>query len=297
LFRSAATKFGRQIRPYYFNQLKLSTQREIFKGYTQKILFNYRSFDPIYNFAYYTEPGRTDSPIRTRFETAEVTLESRFAKDELFIQNDNERVSLGTQKWPIFTLRYTRGIADIVGSDFEYNKIGINIRKDLRMGLLGTSNFNISAEHIFENLPYPLLKAHIGNESTFFTTAAFNLMNFSEFASDSYAFLRYNHYFEGFILNRIPLMKKLKWRLVATGNILYGKLDKGNLALIPEFDLEGNPVQSIGSLEEDKPYIEVGYGVENIFKVLRVDFLHRLTYLDNPDVSKFGIKFSFQFIL
>lgn len=293
----AATKFGRQIRPYYFNQLKLSTQREIFKGYTQKILFNYRSFDPIYNFAYYTEPGRTDSPIRTRFETAEVTLESRFAKDELFIQNDNERVSLGTQKWPIFTVRYTRGIADIVGSDFEYNKIGINIRKDLRMGLLGTSNFNISAEHIFENLPYPLLKAHIGNESTFFTTAAFNLMNFSEFASDSYAFLRYNHYFEGFILNRIPLMKKLKWRLVATGNILYGKLDKGNLALIPEFDLEGNPVQSIGSLEEDKPYIEVGYGVENIFKVLRVDFLHRLTYLDNPDVSKFGIKFSFQFIL
>ncbi len=291
-----ATKFGRLIRPYYYNQMKFTAQRELFKGYTQKIVFNYRTFDPAYNFAYFSEPNRTDSPIRTNFEIAEITVESRFAKDELHVQNDNQRVSLGTQKWPIFTLRYTRGLSGIVGSDFDYNRVGLNIRKDLRMGLLGTSNFNINAEHIFETLPYPLLKAHIGNESNFFTTAAFNLMNFSEFASDSYAYLKYNHYFEGFILNRIPLMKKLKWRLVATGNILFGRLDRRNLDLLPEFDLEGNEVLPIGYLSSD-PYVEVGYGVENIFKILRVDFLHRLTYLDNPDANKFGVKVSLQFIL
>jgi hypothetical protein len=292
----AATKFGNQIRPYYYNQAKFTTQREILKGYTQRIIFNYRTFEPLYNFAYYTEPERTDSPIGTSFETAEVTIESRFAKDELFVQNDNERVSLGTQKWPIFTVRYTRGIKGIAGSDFQYNKVGINIRKRLGMGLFGSSNFNIMGEHIFERLPYPLLKAHVGNESNFYTTAAFNLMNYSEFASDSYVFLKYNHFFEGFILNRIPLMKKLKWRLVASGNILWGHLDARNSALIPEFDNDGNPVTSIGGFS-NTPYIEVGYGVENIFKVIRVDFIHRLTYLDNPDVSKFGVKFSFQFIL
>ncbi|HNP16804.1 MAG TPA: DUF5686 family protein [Fulvivirga sp.] len=292
----AATRFGNQIRPYYYNQAKLTTQRELFRGYTQRLIFNYRTFEPLYNFAYYTVPGRSDSPIASSFETAEVTIESRFAKDELFVQNDNDRVSLGTQKWPIFTVRYTRGIKGIAGSDFEYNKVGLNIRKRLGMGLLGTSNFDITGEYIFETLPYPLLKAHVGNESTFYTTAAFNLMNYSEFASDSYVFLKYNHFFEGFILNRIPLMRKLKWRLVASGNIIWGHLDDRNLAIIPDFDNNGNPVTSIGGFS-NTPYMEVGYGVENIFKVLRVDFIHRLTYLNKPDVSKFGVKFSFQFIL
>ena len=95
--------------------------------------------------------------MRSQIQAAEVTLESRFAKDELFVQNENDRISLGTRKWPVFTIRYTRGIAGIAGSDFDYNRVGINIRKNLRMGLFGTSDFNLSAEHIFETLPYPLL--------------------------------------------------------------------------------------------------------------------------------------------
>lgn len=290
-----ATKFGNLVRPYYFHQFKTIAQRELFKGYNQKVTFNYRTFDPAYSFAYFTEPDQTDSPIEDDIQIAEVTIESRFAKDELFIQNENNRVSLGTSKWPIVTLKYTRGIAGILGSDFSYNRLGINIRKDLRLGLLGTSDFNVSAEHIFEQLPYPLLKAHIGNESTFYTTAAYNLMNFSEFASSTYASLRYNHFFEGFLLNRIPVMKKLKWRLVATANVLYGYLDPDNLALLPD-TFNGVPVEPIGRLIDD-PYVEVGYGVENIFKILRVDFLHRLTYLDNPNADNFAVKFSLQFIL
>ena len=169
--------------------------------------------------------------------------------------------------------------------------------KNLKMGFFGTSSFTLTGEHIFETLPYPLLKAHIGNESLFYTTAAFNLMNFSEFASDSYAYLKYNHSFEGFILNRIPLMKKLKWRLVATGNVIYGQLSEENQKLIPEYMPSGEPIEPIGSFDKNKPYVEVGYGVENILKILRVDFLHRLNYLDKPDVDKFGVKISFQFIL
>ena len=121
-------------------------------------------------------------------------------------------------------------------------------------------------------------------------------MNFSEFASSSYASLKYNHYFQGFILNRIPLMKKLKWRLLATGNVLYGYLDPDNLRMLAPTTVEGNVVEPIGRLTDD-PYIEVGYGIENIFKILRVDFIHRLTYLDNPEAEKFAVKFSLQFIL
>lgn len=293
----AATKYGNLIRPYRYHQAKFSMQRELVKGYTQKATFQHRTFDPLYNFGYFTDPEKTDSPIATEFRTTELILEARYAKDELFVQNDNSRMSLGTDKWPVFTVRYVRGLKGILNSDFNYNKVGVNITKNLNMGFFGTSNFSITGEHIFETLPYPLLKAHIGNESLFYTSAAFNLMNFSEFASDSYAYLKYRHHFEGFILNRIPLMKKLKWRLLATANVLYGQLSDDNRKLIPTQTPDGQPIEPIGSLKKNEPYVEVGYGVENIFKVLRVDFLHRLNYLDKPDVDKFGVRVSFQFIL
>lgn len=291
-----ATRFGELIRPYYYDQAKFTMQRELFKGYRQKIIVNYRSFEPIYNFAYYTDPGNDESQIKTDIESAELTFEARYAKNELFIQNDNERVSLGTLKWPVFTFRYTHGFKGVLGSDFEYNRVSLNISDDLNLGLLGTSRISITGEHIFETLPYPLLKTHIGNESVFYTSAAFNLMNYSEFANDSYISFSYDHFFQGFILNRIPLMKKLKWRLLATADILYGDLSQANRDIIPAEDASGNIVEPIGGLSNE-PYIELGYGVENILKILRVDFIHRLNYLDRPGIDRFGAKFSFQFIL
>ncbi|UII29528.1 DUF5686 and carboxypeptidase regulatory-like domain-containing protein [Fulvivirga maritima] len=292
----AATKFGNLIRPYKYEQAKITAQREVFKGFTPKVVFNYKTFDPLYNFAYYTDSG-ADAPLASQFKTAETIIETRFAKDEVFVQDDNNRISLGTLKWPIFTMRYTRGFKGVFGSDFDYNKLGLNIYNDLRMGFFGTSSISLTGEHVFETLPYPLLKAHIGNESIFYTTAAFNLMNYSEFVSDTYVSLNYNHYFQGFILNRIPLMRKLKWRLLATANVIYGQLSDENRALIPPTTSTGEEVPPVHSFKKNTPYIEVGYGIENIFKIIRVDFLHRLNYLDNPDATKFGVKISFQFIL
>ncbi len=291
-----ATRFGNLVRPYYYEQGKFSMQRQLFRGYRQSITARYKSFNPLYNFAYFENPENTDSPILEKIETAEVTFEARYAKDEIFVQNDNDRISLGTLKWPIFTLRYTRGISGILGSDFDYNKLSLNIANDLKMGFFGTSSVSLTGEYIFETLPYPLLKAHIGNESNFYTTAAYNLMNFSEFASDRYVELRYLHRFQGFILNRIPLMKKLKWRLIASADVLYGRLRESNRNILSPVDQDGNPTDPIGFFD-DRPYVEVGYGVENVFKVLWIEFFHRLTYLDRPDVNKFGVKISFQFIL
>lgn len=291
-----ATRFGNLVRPYYYEQGKFTMQRQLFRGYRQSIYARYKSFNPLYNFAYYEDPQSTDSRLIEKIETAEVTFEARYAKDEVFVQNDNDRISLGTLKWPIFTLRYTRGISGILGSDFDYNKVSLNITNDLKMGFFGTSSISLTGEYIFETLPYPLLKAHIGNESNFYTSAAYNLMNFSEFASDRYVELRYLHRFQGFILNRIPLMKKLKWRLIASADVLYGRLSEANRNILSPIDQEGNPTEPIGFFD-DRPYVEVGYGVENVFKVLWIEFFHRLTYLDKPDVNKFGVKISFQFIL
>lgn len=288
----AATRFGVFRRGYYFDESRFNFQRELIKGFSQRIAVRYNTFKPVFDFGYYSNPGDITS-LQQNFQTAEVILESRFARDELFLQYDNERVSLGAQKWPIITLRYTHGLKGVGGSDFEYDKYRFSILKRLPMGPLGTGKATITGEYINGTLPYPLLSFHIGNETPFYTDVIYSLMNFGEFFSDRFVSLQYRQYFEGFLLNRVPLMRKLKWRLTGLANVIYGDLNDENLAMSEPLPF---PVGN-SNLTLDRPYIELGYGVENIFKFLRVDFVHRLSYLENDRARKFGVLFTAQFKL
>jgi Family of unknown function (DUF5686)/CarboxypepD_reg-like domain len=296
----AAQRFGNFKRGYYYNKSSFDFRREIFRGFTQRVAFRYNTFKPLFNFGYYPPNDLNSLDTLETYETSEVILEARYARDELFIQHDNDRLSLGTTRWPIITLRYTRGISGILGSDFDYNKLRLSIYKRFRFGPLGTGYATATGEYIFDVLPYTLLSLHIGNQSPVYATFAFNLMDYGEFVSDRYMSFQYQHKFEGFILNRIPLMRKLKWRLVGTANILYGGLSKANRAIIADTTPDRQEALQPGFLEPGRPYVELGYGVENIFKFFRVDFVHRLSYLDenrSPSVRKFAVLFSFQFSL
>jgi len=284
----AAAKWGFFRRGYYTNESRLTFQREFFKGFSQKVSVQYWTFDPTYNFGYYEDPDNTASEIHENFQTAEVSLESRYARDELFIQDDNERISLGTDKSPVITFRYTHGIKGILGSDFDYDKIRLGIFKRIKTGPLGLAYITLTGEYVFNTLPYPLLSLHLGNQSLIYSSVTYNLMNYGEFVSDHFASLQYRQYMEGFLLNRIPLLQKLKWRLLATGNVIMGGMRQSNRNLISEFTPSGEETLQAGYFT-NKPYVEVGYGVENIFRFLRVDFVHRLTYLDNPHARKFGV--------
>lgn len=293
----AAQRFGVFRRGYYFDEARFNFQREVFKGFTQRIAVRHSTFKPTFDFGYYQRPEDENSPILSTYENAEIILESKFARDEIFIMNDNERFSLGTDKWPVVTLRYTRGLKGLMGSDFEYDKVRLTIDKKIRFGPLGVGNLNLAGEYVFDKLPYPLLSLHLGNQTPIYAQPTFNLMDYGEFISDRFASLQYQHRFEGFILNRIPLMKKLKWRLVGTSNVIYGGMSKENRALIVQDTSEETDDNALGFMDRGKPYVELGYGVENIFKFFRVDFIHRLSYLDKPDVRKFGVLFSVQFNL
>jgi len=290
LFRTA-TRWGHIRRGYYFNDRFASFQTQLFKGFTQKISFRNRTFEPSFEFGF--KDFNDQTKVYDNFRYTEVVLESRYAPDELFIQNKNERISLGSLRRPIITLRSSHGTKGL-GGDFNYDKIFLSVAKRLRMGPLGTGRFTLAGEHIFNDLPYPLLAVHLGNRSNFYTPITYNMMNFGEFVSDQYVSLNYQQFLEGFILNRIPLIQKLKWRFVATGNIIFGGMRQSNQNLISEYTPTGLVCQPTGYLTYGKPYAEVGYGVENIFKFLRVDFFHRLTYLDRPNVRSFGVLFSAQ---
>jgi hypothetical protein len=148
--------------------------------------------------------------------------------------------------------------------------------------------------YIPSTLPYPLLHTPLGNESLFYVENAFNLMNYFEFVSDRYVQLRYEHNFEGLLFNRIPAIKRLKWRFLANAKVLYGSVRPANMNLLAPTNTQGQAVLGFSTLDKT-PYVEVGYAIDNIFKVLRIDAIHRLTYRQNPGVTPFSVKFSFWF--
>jgi hypothetical protein len=111
-------------------------------------------------------------------------------------------------------------------------------------------------------------------------------MNYYEFVSDQYVSLFYTHHFDGLLFNHIPLLKKLRWREVAYYRGLLGSLSSKNkdYSVFPEnvYTLKG-------------PYQEVGVGIENIFKIIRVYGVWRLNYLDHPDIRKFMVMATISF--
>lgn len=292
-----SSRWGKLFRPFMLQETRAYFQTEISKSVTQRVGIRAREYKPLFPFEYFVNSS-TDTLTRNRnFQTSELVVETRITRNELFIQNDNDRISLGSGNWPVFTFRYILGLKDVIGSDLSYHKFNVGVTQNLKLGYAGISTYNFNMGYIPSRVPYQLLQVHLGNETFFYNNAAFNLMNYFEFISDTYGSLNYIHRFEGLFFNRIPLIKKLKWRFLVTGNFLYGTVRQENVTIIPSIDLEGNPIERFGSLKNEVPYVELGYGIENIFKFIRIDAIHRMTYLNKPDVKKFGVKISFQFKL
>ena len=231
--------------------------------------------------------------------TNEVGFRFRFAPNEQYIQGRSYRMPI-YNKYPVFTLNLVAGLkneglkAGFFGGDYAYQRASLNVFKRFYMSLLGTMRFEAEAGKIWGNgLPYFLLHLPRANQSFAYRTGAFNMMNYQEFVSDEYVSVNVEHFFNGFFLNKIPLLRKLKLREVVTFKGIYGRLsDRNNPNKNPELiqfiEEEG---EIITHTLEDKPYLEAGFGVGNIAKFLRIDAVRRLTYLDHPDVpSLFGVR-------
>ncbi|MCH2198533.1 MAG: DUF5686 and carboxypeptidase regulatory-like domain-containing protein [Flavobacteriales bacterium] len=260
-------------------------EREWFYGLSNKIVFTHRTLSPLGALRYERlNDIRQIEPV-DNLTTAELTFYTRFAYKEKFLSGEFERVSLGT-KYPTLEVAYTLGLKDVINSDYEYQKLVVRVKDKVRFGPLGYARIWAETGRYWGQLPYPLLQLHQGNETFFYDETAFNTMNFFEFVSDEWVSASITYHADGLFLNRIPLMRKLKWREVATVKGVVGNFDPSNqeeMVLPPETNVL------------TKPYVEAALGVENIFKFLRVDGLWRLSYLDNPDIVKFGIRAKFQF--
>ncbi len=278
-------------RPFMQTMSEMSFQTDIVKGLQQKVGLRRQDFDPLYPFEFlYKQDER-----RGKFTNAEIFFETRISFREQLLQNGNKRVSIEGARRPVITLRYVKGLNNFLGGEFDYDKFSMNWEHYFPLGPLGKTSYIISAGYTANTLPYPLLESHLGNQVFFFNTLAFNQMRYFEFVSDRFASLRVEHDFGGFFFNRIPLIRKLQWRVFATGAMLFGSVSEANKGIIPATDTLGNPLAGFNGLTPETPYAEAGYGISNIFRFLRVHALHRLTYLERPDIEKFSVKVSVSF--
>ena len=295
-FLYTLSRFGTLYNPFLIDNYNAKYLRQHAAGLSQELQLKHEVFSPLFDFRYYRNPG-LDMTTDSVFRTSEISLKTRYAKDEIFVINDNDRLSMGTVRWPVFEFKYTYGFKDVLESSFEYHKFRLSFAKRQKMGLLGISKIKATGGLILGDLPYPLLYNTIGNQTPFYVDFAYNLMDYFEFSSDRFVELRYKHSFEGIILNTIPLLKRLKWRLIGEANVLYGDLSQSSISrVIYPLDMNNDPILPFSQFT-NKPYIEVGYGVENIFRFLSVQAFHRLTYLDQNNVNKFAIKFNIDFNL
>jgi len=295
LFTALSISNANQLNRTFENKLWFAS--EFRKGWNVRLAMHSKelSFEPIndFNFKYRTNPLDT-SELASDFTTSEASIELRWAPKEYFLANDNERVRVSRQGDLAVSIKYAKGINGLFNSQFDYDKIVGRLNYGFNFGYLGITDLEFEVLKVFGDVPYPLLNVHRGNQSFIYGKQIFNLMNFFEFVSDESVSLFAEHHFNGALLNRIPLMKKLKWRLVLAGKGSYGSMTKSNQSLVPNYDLDGVPVSQFKQLNKT-PYGEVGFGVENIFKVLRVDFLKRLTHLKDPGVDEYGIMASLAF--
>ena len=264
---------------------RTSFEKEWFQGFSNKLTFNYLSIEPTEYIPFYKSTP-TDTLFYDNVTTSEVKLNVRFAKNEKYLRGEFERINLGTDA-PVLNFHFTAGLKDVFGSDYEYYKLSLNLAHKVPINPLGYFKYIIDAGQIFGTVPYPLLKLHEGNESYAFYKYAFNMMNYYEFASDRYASLYVEHHFQGLLFNKIPLFRKLKWREVISAKGLIGDLSSKHESIM-DFP------EGLYSLNE--PYMEASVGIENIFKIFRVDAMWRLTHLDHDNIEKFGLRVLVQFV-
>ncbi len=290
----AFTRWGAFSGAFFRRQSEAFFTTEATKGISLTSSLTMRSFDPLFWFQYRLQPelGK-NSPVRNYYQETFLTIEARFAKNETYMMNGNEKITLATRRIPVITLKYQRGFKGLFGGDFNYERFTLKAYQTFRLGKIGRSDYTLQAGYTPSNLPAPLLFPHLGNETFFFVRSAFSTMNYFEFVSDQFVSLQFNHNFEGLLFNRIPLIKKLKWRFIASSNLVMGSQRAANKDIMKDVN---NPLKSrfldrysFDSLEPGKPYVEAGYGIDNIFKIFRIQAFHRLTYLDHGNPMNFRL--------
>lgn len=257
---------------------------ELGKGFSTEWFIAHRQYTPLLNLPSKDSFSVSTGTTLTNFELA---LKLRFAYLERFIETDYNRFSLGT-KYPVVELLFAKGLAGVFGSAYNYTKYSLTVKDKMKISPYGILSYKVYGGKIVGSMPFTNLENHPGNDLFYFNARSYNLMNRFEYLSDQYAGVNVEHNIGSGLFRFIPLTRKLKWRQFWNVKTLWGSLSNENIAI-------NNKTNSFKTLN-DRTYIEVGTGIDNILKVLRLDLVWRLSPTPSyaGTSSRFGIFGSFQ---
>ena len=286
-----AFKRQKDTRATYLRNFELTYYREHYNGWAYgAVLRHFKEYSTGYAaFDQYDATGNLTA--LDSYKMSEVEFKLRFAPNEKFYQTRNYRYPI-TLDAPVLTINHTMAFKGFLGSSYNYQKTEVGIQKRFWFSAYGYVDILAKAGKVWTKVPYPLLLLPNANLSYLVQPESYTNMNALEFINDEYASWDVTYYMNGALLNRLPLIKKLKWREVFSFRGMFGNLtDKNNPFL--EENREGLFDFPSGSyvMDPSTPYMEVGVGVENIFKFLRLDYVWRLSYKDHPDIQTKGVRF------
>lgn len=245
--------------------------------------FSYRTLEsasPTFSLDYFANGG-----IKSDVKQSEVTLGFDYTPKRKLVGYGVERLEVDNYYSRIF-VNYSHGFKGILNSDFNYQKLQLYYRQPIFLGGMGRLFTTFEAGKIFGKVPLGLMAVVPGNQSYFVIDNTYNLMNYYEFVTDQYTSLHLEHHFNGRIFSRIPFMKKLNWREIVGVKAVYGSVSDENRAI---------NASGLNYLAPVDGYWEYNAGIANIFKVFRIDFAWRGSYLTLPEAKNFTIKGSFGF--
>lgn len=297
IFSSLFRKHGIPWKLAFADEQRMEFFKEYFSGFSHTLTLQHQDFIPIQtitrNFAplpyagiFHDEKGKPSKDVIS----SEVSVNLRYAFREDYLEGQYKRLNLGS-KYPVINLEFSAGFKNVLNSAYDYQKVRFSVTEKIKVPPIGALYYNVFAGKYFETLPYPLLEIHPGNEFDYYNQYAFEMMNTYEFISDQYAGFNVEHDLGGGIFNRIPLLKKLKFRQFWTAKGLWGSLSEKNEQLNLN---KGFPFRSL----KGEPYLEIGTGVSNIFQIFRIDFVWRVSpslLPGEPKSKYFGIFGSVKF--
>ncbi|PVD52124.1 hypothetical protein DC498_12120 [Terrimonas sp.] len=289
LFAIALRKPNVPLRYMKIEQMKLEYFKEWSSGLSVTFTGQRRRFTPLSNLPvkehYPSESG--GEPLNTFEAGAKV----RFAYLEKFLDGNFYRMSLGSD-YPIVEAHYMKGFAGILNSSYNYHRIGGSISDYKKLSPYGSIYYNLYAGKVYGTLPYTLLEIPPGNNIWYYNKYAFNMMTRYEYLADWYSGINVEHNIGNGVFRFIPLTRMLKFRQFWGAKIMWSGLSQAN----KDYNTDNNG-HSFKTLD-GKPYLEIGTGVDNIFKIFRLDFIWKVLPRPLPDKTfeRFGIFGSFRVV-
>ena len=230
-----------------------------------------------------------------KFRTSELHAELEFSPGALYVNSKNRRHKVNRDA-PIFTLGHTVGIKGFLGGDYTYHYTEASIFKRLWLGSWGRIDFFTRAGKQWNRVPFPLLCMPPANLSYISHRQTFNLMTNMEFLTDRFLQAEFNWDMQGKIFNRIPLIKKLRWREYIGAKMYWGGLSDKNNPYLSE-NTEGDIIVAFPEqshlLNPRVPYWEISLGIRSIFRFFQIEYVRRMNYNNERFGPKNSVRLGF----